>query len=250
MKTLRIPKPKKIGYEADPILAKQNLLELVKVLNRTQIKVSTASNPGNTRIRHLELTPQQVELRRLVEKWRKSGPNLTVMFRREPELARRTKFGRTTFWPTETGRGYLDWEGYPAEGAPESLEDRALCDFMTLITNPNWELLGGPCFRCGDYYLKKARRRSKYCSRRCSSRETASVSTGNSRKKQHAEKICRAQEQIDEWCKTKRRETWKVWVSRKTNLTSRWLTRAEHNGKIKPPQHSKQISGPATSRPC
>jgi hypothetical protein len=157
------------------------------------------------------------------------------MFKQEPELADRTKNGRTIFWPTGTGRGYLDWEAYPSESEPESPEVLALCDFMTLITNPDWELLGGPCVRCGDYYLKRARRRTKYCSRKCSSKETAISSTRSWRADQQERKISRAQECIDEWCNVKRREAWKTWVSRKTGFTDRWLTRAEHNGKINPP---------------
>jgi hypothetical protein len=101
--------------------------------------------------------------------------------------------------------------------------------------NPDWELLGGPCVRCGDYYLKRARRRTKYCSRKCSSKETAISSTRSWRADQQERKISRAQECIDEWCNVKRREAWKTWVSRKTGFTDRWLTRAEHNGKINPP---------------
>lgn len=236
MKTQRLSKPKKIGYEADPFLAKQNLRELVKALNKTQVKVTTANDRGNPHVHRLELFPQQVELRRLVEKWMKSGPNLRKMFKDEPELARRAKHGRTTFWPTGTGRGYLDWEAYPSETGPESTNDLALCDFMTLITNPDWELLGGPCIRCGTFYRKRARRPTKYCSRKCSSKETATSSTKAWRQKQQAEKIRRAQESIDEWCKVKRREACKNWVSRKTGITDRWLTRADHNGKINLPK--------------
>jgi hypothetical protein len=217
-------------------LAKQNLRALVKALNKTQIKVTTAKDRGESRVHRLELSSQQVELRRLVENWMKSGPNLEKMFKEEPGLARRAKYGRTTFWPTGSGRGYLDWEAYPTETGPRSLNDLALSDFMTLITNPDWELLGDPCTRCGDYYLKKARRRTKYCSRKCSSKETATASTKSWRQEQQADKIRCAQESIDEWCKVKRREAWKKWVSRKTKLTDRWLTRAEHNGKINPPK--------------
>jgi hypothetical protein len=227
-------KPWKIGYEPDPVLAKQQLKDLVKALNRTRIHV-TSGMPKVTRVHPLELTQQQAELRRLVKNWMKSGPNLRRMFKLEPELAIRTKEGRTTFWPTATGRGHLEWIAQPSGPEASTPKDGALIDFMTLITNPEWELLGGPCARCGDYYLKKTRRHSKHCSRTCSSTQTAISSTKRGRAKKQEKKIRLAQESIDQW-QLKPRQTWKKWVSQKTGITDRWLTRAEHNKKIKPPK--------------
>ena len=231
----RRAKPWKIGYEPDPLLAKQQLKDLVEALNRTKIRVAPARTPEATRVHRLKLTRQQAELRRLVEKWMESGPNLRKMLKQEPELATRMKDGKTTFWPTETGRGHLDWVAYPSKTELPTPEDAALIDFMTLITNPEWELLGGPCARCGDFYLKKARRHSKYCSRTCSSTETALSATQRRRAKEQEMKIGRAQKLIDQWCKLKPRQAWKKWVSRQPGITNRWLTRAENNKKITPP---------------
>lgn len=89
---------------------------------------------------------------------------------------------------------------------------------MTLITNPQWELLGGPCTRCGDYYLKKAKRRKKYCKRDCSSAATAVPAMIQKRQK-HAQKIHKTQISVDKWSEKKRRLPWKEWVSNQTGYT-------------------------------
>lgn len=236
MSKQRRTQPRKIGYEPDPWLAKRQLKDLVKTLNKTRIRVAPAKTPEIFRIHHLELSEQQNVLRRLVKKWLESGPNLRKMLDEEPELKIRTKDGRTTFWPTAKGRGHLDWVAYPSETEPPTPDDAALIDFMTLVTNPQWELLGGPCARCEDYYLKKVKRYSKYCSRKCSSKETALRATKGRRAKEQEANIRLAQDCIDQWSKLKPRQAWKRWVSQTTGISVRWLTRAENKKKIKPPK--------------
>jgi hypothetical protein len=84
-----------------------------------------------------------------------SGPDLIEMFKKEPELALLIRYGKTRFYPMHDGRGHLDWIPEINSTEQSSYNKQALQDFMILITNPLWRLLGGPCVRCGDYYLKR-----------------------------------------------------------------------------------------------
>jgi hypothetical protein len=154
------------------------------------------------------------------------------MFRREPELTQRAHLGKTLFFPSSGARGYLDWSPILGEQAVLSPGDQAFEYFMTLITNPQWELLGGPCNRCGDYYLKMTKRQKTYCSRACSSKATAIPAVRLKRQKEHAYKIRKAQVTIDEWSGKKRSLPWKEWVSNQTGYTVKWITRAINNGSL------------------
>lgn len=180
----------------------------------------------------------QIELRRLITLWMRSGPHLAKMFRKEPALGRRAQEGKVSFYPAAGGRGYLEWLPILTDAEYLSPQDQAFELFMTLITNPQWELLGGPCRRCGDYYLKKTRRQKAYCSRTCSSTATAVSIMRQRRQQERAKKIRNAQSDIGEWSKNKRRLAWKDWVSNRTGYTVRWITRAVNNGELQPPDGS------------
>jgi hypothetical protein len=183
-----------------------------------------------------DFTEMHLELKRLVTVWVQSGPNLRKMFDEDPELKRRTMHGRTLLIPTRTGRGHLSWLPDPPGLDPYSQKDQALMHFMDLIANPEWELLGGPCARCGKYYLKKTKRQKAYCSRTCGAAATAIPATKKRRELEHAAKISRAQRSIAKWSESKRSMKWKEWVSNKTKYTVKWLTRAANNGQLKPPK--------------
>jgi hypothetical protein len=172
---------------------------------------------------------------RPVDPCRASDPNLQTLFAQNPKLKLRTKHGVTLFYPTQAGRGHLDWVPNPAGVSRHSAEREVLEDFMTLISNPRWELLGGPCARCGDYFLKHTKRQKVYCSRICSSAATAIPAMKRKRQEEQARKIRFAQECIAEWGTTKRRLGWKEWVSNETGFTVRWIARAINNRILQPP---------------
>jgi len=146
--------------------------------------------------------PYRQKIRRLVELWTtsgSSGPNLKELFRRKPELEKKMTFGTTILWPTESGRGYIEWDPgpHPVKGAL-SWEEHAHIEFAFLITNPMWWKLAGPCDRCGDYYLKKRKGHKRFCSQRCGSATTATAATRKSRERRQKLKILLAQKVIDE----------------------------------------------------
>jgi hypothetical protein len=241
MRRQRKPKTRQLGYEPDPELAHQQIVDLVHELNETRIPVTVSKNQSPSYLARLGLSEKQTELRRLVESWKASGPNLRKMFEQEPDLQLRTKKGKTVFYSTPTGRGHLEWLACPSENDHSFPKDDALKEFMTLITNPDWDLLGGPCPRCDNYFLKKTRRKNIYCSRTCSSTATAIPAIRRKRQQEQAKKVAIAQKYIDEWGKSKRRSGWKKWVSIETGYTDRWLTRAI-NGKT--------LSAPKTNDMC
>ena len=173
-------------------------------------------------------------LRKLVGTWQKSGPNLAKMLKDDEVLAARVKHGRTLLAPTDTGKGHLLWRPALRGSNAGSWEDQALAHFMDLIVNPQWHKLGGPCQRCGRYYVKKTSRQKAYCSRRCGSTRTAMATTRKRREEERASKLRRAEEAASCWAKVRRRQAWKDWVSAKTKITVKWLTRAVNRGDLRP----------------
>jgi len=213
--------------------------DLVFALNRIPTRIAPASRPRDSRTIRLELSDPQLALRSLVERWVKSGPNLRKLFAQEPELERRTRRWEMLLYATNTGRGYLDSTPVPSQ-ISLSPEERALKDFMALITNPQWSLLCGPCRRCGNYYLKKTKRQDVYCSRICSSGETAVSATRKWREREQAKKIGIAQKATAEWSEKKRRLGWKEWVSNETGYSVRWISRAVNNETLQSPHENSK----------
>lgn len=223
------------GYEPNPSLAKAQIKNLVSALNETQISTSPVGRPKEIHTVRLGMLKKQKELRRLLEAWSASGPNLQKLFTQYPEIERRTKYGETIFLATKSGRGHLEWTPNPIGANRSSAKREVLEDFMMLIANPRWELLGGPCARCGDYFLKHTKRQKVYCSRICSSAATAIPAMKRKRQEEQTRKIRSAQQCISEWGMTKRRLGWKEWVSNETGYTTRWITRAVNRGALRPP---------------
>jgi hypothetical protein len=184
----------------------------------------------------VEPSELRIELRKLVRAWQESGPNLAKMLDADKALARRADHGVTRLLPTNTGKGHLLWLPTPPGFNPLSWKDHALAHFLDLVVNPLWYKLGGPCARCDRYYVKKTTLQKTYCSRTCGSTFTANFAVRKARKKEHVEKLQRAQLAADAWRITRTRLPWKQWVSNKTKLTVKWLTRATNNGQLREPK--------------
>ena len=213
----------RLGYEPDPLSSRANMEAVVELLNPS---------------RHPWLASVYVkgepELRRLVDLWRKSGPNLYKLFEENSEFRTRAMNGQVILGLTGTGRAHLEW----LPGSPNSRlmqpKEVALRHFMRLITNPEWELLGF-CKRCENYYLKRRKSQKTYCSQTCGSRATATEAVKASRQKEHKKKLERAQEFIHKWNELRPRMPWKPWVGNETKYTPNWLTRAVNKGELRPP---------------
>ncbi len=174
------------------------------------------------------------ELRRLVDLWRESGPNLYKLFEENSEFRTRAMNGQVILSLTGSGRARFEWlPGSPNRHLMQPKEV-ALRHVMRLITNPQWELLGF-CKRCKNYYLKRSKRQKTYCSQTCGSRTTAAAAVRAKRQTEREKKLVRAQECIDQWNELRPRTPWKPWVRSKTGYTLNWLTRAVNKGQLHPP---------------
>lgn len=226
-------KLKPFGYLPDPQLARQLIHDLVEELNGPPIYYFPSGQPHKRRKKTLPPTAVQQELRRLVEDWKKSGLNLKKLFAGNSELRNWTMTGMMRLWPTSEARGYLEWSAEPLSNPSSSSRDQALHLFMGLISNPLWELLGGPCHRCGGYFVKKTRRQKAiYCSRYCGAAATAIVSVRAERKRVREEKIARAQREIERLSSEDLSGNWKSEVARKTGYSRKWITRSINNGSL------------------
>lgn len=177
----------------------------------------------------------RLQLRKLVETWHRSGPNLARMLKENQTLFHRIRVGRTFLVPTNTGKGHLFWLPSPRDVEVTSCEHQALAHFMALVVSPKCHRLGGPCYRCRKYYVKKTLRQKAYCSRRCGSISTALATTRRKRDQEHRDKLERARKAIERWTSVRTEGSWKEWVAAQTGITARWLTRAVHAGGLKAP---------------
>jgi hypothetical protein len=182
----------------------------------------------------LPFSGRQQELRRLVSNWQASGPNLRKFFAQNPALKQWSMQGHMTLWPSDTGRGHLEWSSQSAR----SQKEEALQQFMELISNPRWHLLGGPCRECGMFYVKNTKRQKVYCSRACGSKATAKITQRATRASESAVKLATAQKEIDKIFAKGAGCDWKRLVSKRTGYTLRWITRSANKKLLRAPNPS------------
>ena len=187
------------------------------------------------------LAPLALELRKIVSAWMDSGPNLVEFhFANLPLWHEAMKAFRPSLVPTKSGCARILFTANAGPpGALTSLGKAgvrfyALCLFNSLIVNPLWQKLAGPCPRCNRYYIKKRKSQKVYCSRRCGNTSTAIARTGKQRQDARKDDLKSARKAIRKLKPT--REGWKEVVSKETGLTVKWLTRAEHYFGLKPPR--------------
>jgi hypothetical protein len=187
---------------------------------------------------------------RLMERLKDYGGNLKRMMDDDPELEKVVRKVCTTLWlPSKTRRAALVLqrvdseilESQPKPGEPQMRPDRyAALLFHVGTLNPEWDKLAGPCARCGRYYLKKRDSQKVYCSRSCGNAATAVARTRERIKAEHINKIGRTKAAMKEWKRTKTQQDWKRWVSQKTGIDLRFLTRNfTESGGVKSTQKEK-----------
>jgi hypothetical protein len=188
---------------------------------------------------------------RLMERLKDYGGNLKRMMDDDPELEKVVRKVCTTLWlPSKTRRAALVlqpvWEQIKREPAPEPGQAQMRPDryaallFHVGTLNPEWDKLAGPCARCGRYYLKNRASQDTYCSRECGNRTTAAARTRERIKAEHDDKMNRSKAALKEWKRAKTQQDWKRWVSQKTGIDLRFLTRNfTETGELKPPQKER-----------
>lgn len=187
---------------------------------------------------------------RLMERLKGYGGNLKKMMDGDPELAKVVAKVCTTLWlPSKTGGAKLVLqrvdseilESQPKPGEPQMRPERyAALLFHVWTLNPEWDKLAGPCARCGNYYIKKRASQDVYCSRPCGNAATAVTRTRERIKAERADKMNRATAAIREWKHATTQQDWKHWVSQKTEIDLRFLTRNfTETGVVKPAKKEK-----------
>jgi hypothetical protein len=179
--------------------------------------------------------PVQRELRRLVREWFDSGPNVSKLLNADPMVDQVAQIFRPYFIPTQCGTArlaYLKVQEYIPNVKPLEI---ALGLFLKFLINPYNEMLGGPCKKCDNYFIKKTKRQKVYCSKQCGHRNTARLVNRKRRQREHLKLLKLAKQLISEWHQAKTRMDWKKWVSRDPQITKNWLTRAVRKGELVEP---------------
>ena len=178
----------------------------------------------------------QDEVRRLISAWMKSGPNLLKLLRDNPELNGTCTQGRTFLMPSRDGVAQLGWVPHQGDPTLSPQVAAARTVFATFLVNPLSQKLGGPCARCGDYFLKRTQGQKVFCKRQCGTMSTALSSTRKRREAESAATLRKAEREISKWCKLRgRRPDWKKWVAGEAGVHVKWLTLAVNKGRLLPP---------------
>jgi endogenous inhibitor of DNA gyrase (YacG/DUF329 family) len=186
----------------------------------------------------------------LVQAWQQArvapppqGPTLNKMIFPPgcPDWHEMGKRCKTFLAPAGTGAYWTPPHYFWLKGKPQTAWDVACQIFLSLITNPERDRLGGPCPRCGKYFIRKTAKLSVYCSHRCASQDTAVKTTIKRRQEQHADKLALAEKARDRWKellrKGRTKKDWKEWIAASNpEITVRFLTRAVNKGELVAPQ--------------
>lgn len=203
------------------------------------------------------------DLKRLVEQWQASGPNLELFVSgsKAAEPHSNDPFPIDTWsaineichsqWiPTASGNARLWFAFDPkrvkalsCQGEVGERKAKAVALFALLTLNPEWDKLAGPCARCRSYYIKKRASQKVYCSRKCGNAATAIVRTKERSGNEHKDKLNRAKAAIREWTTARTKDEWKVFVSNREGLTPKFLTRAVNKGELKAPVRRQRAGG-------
>lgn len=180
-------------------------------------------------------TERGQEIVRLVGEWMAS-PSLAAFFRGDPAFG--IEVEQSIQWGLIASKKhrYGVLKAVPKPPKESNPHSFTVWLFGHLVTNILCEKLAGPCSRCERYYIKKRASQTVYCSRRCGNAATALARTRERIEYERKDKLRRADGAIREWRKAKTQQDWKSWVTQKTKIDPRFLTRAVHKGDLVPPK--------------
>jgi hypothetical protein len=132
----------------------------------------------------------------------------------------------------------------------ENSRDAAAMFVGMLLTNPlRGKLSDGPCQRerCKRWFIKR-RPTQKQCSARCLGIVRSMARTKTERKNAHQELLGRARKASQAWRRNSGVD-WKEFISRKTGLNVKWLSRAVNKGELhSPPEAVRHSSEKRTEK--
>lgn len=176
--------------------------------------------------------PVERELRRLVQAWFDSGPNVAKLFSDDPVIAQAALQCRAHLIATKTGRAQVLCTPVPENMRPGEPLEIAMGLFFGFLINPLNERLGGPCKHCGKYYVKKTKRQVVYCSQRCGLKHTSQSVLRKQRQQERQARLKAAERSAARWANSKTSNDWKSWVSKETTISKNFLTRAVQYGEL------------------
>src|SRR5271170_792454 len=136
-------------------------------------------------VRVLNSKNDGAELRKVIQAWRESGPDLRAMLMRDKTLQKRISPSICLLEPRGKG-GKLLWMPRTAGKGKLQGKSAALSMFVTLVVHPELNRFAErPCARCGNYFLKKSARQKVYCSQKCGVYQNAVLATRRRRLKEH-----------------------------------------------------------------
>jgi len=189
-------------------------------------------------------------LRDYVERWRGSEKDFAKFFERHPDvLSAIDRFFRRNplefIFSSDSFSVFAPIGQFPASRVPRGKDkpvlrarDQAIALFADLLRTRAVNRLG-KCLRCGRYFF--GRPGQKCCPRpsRCGSSLAAMEATKSRWKNERQDKLARAQAACGEWARRKSKGEWKLWVARRVDVTSNFLTRAVNKKELTPPMAEK-----------
>ena len=182
-------------------------------------------------------------MRRLVAAWDDAGRDAWKTLRALPELrpylydeSGRPSWG-AAFSTNGSGlrvRLVPDDTSMPRPLTQNDTSMRIACvRFVQFLLTGARERLAGPCKYCDKYFSLKSKRRTAYCSRPCCQRDAASRYTTKRLRREHADKLQRAEKAARRWRTARTKDDWRASVSKQEpDITPKFLTRAVTNGEL------------------
>ena len=174
----------------------------------------------------------QTEMRRLVELWLASGPNLVKMQQQHPELVPRS-FQVSTY-PLRDGRLGVTYLAAADEHDEEPVVS-ARNLFWSMLLTPACLSLGGPCeCGCEQFFLRKGKYHQTYIKGHAS-KVSASKAMREMQAKKRAPRLRTVNRALAKYQKDKERGDWKEYVEVETGVTLNTLARWAAKGWIQAP---------------
>jgi hypothetical protein len=116
--------------------------------------------------------------------------------------------------------------------------------FLEYFFSPFNDRRGGPCRHCGQFWMKKNKRHTIYCSKACGAKHTALASNRKRRRNERENLVEVAMKSVTEWSRSRRKIDWKKWVvSRHPEISKKFLSQLVKNGELVDPVQPKTVRG-------